>query len=418
MFKYELFNRDTYISQLSKLKDNGKVKVITGARHVGKTILINQYISYLSRHKVSKDNIIHIDLDDIRFINIKDHNSLYNYLSNTINHEERTYLFIDEINKVSNFENAINQSLKDFNIDLVLSVSNNYIFAKKINASIDIVNLYPFSFKEYIKYTKELLISDDESNVDLNIIELFQKYIVSGGIPNPYSKVSNNSLSDLESVYALIAIKDIIKTNSSLDFNNLDLIFTYLCSHVSEPLSYHNIAVEASNYLKDLKRDNKLNIAVKTVNKYIEIMENAYLIYPVKRIDLRTGKELKTIGKNYVFDTGLRNSIVGYKNSDKLFLIENIVYLELLRRGYEVFIGKVYDYEINFIAELNNEKFYIQVTESIIAEDSREKALKPFTFLKEKQQNKVVITMDYNVITSFDGIKLYNIIDWLISDSM
>lgn len=416
MSEMDILYREPYINKIFKLKDNNKVKIILGPRKVGKTSLINQLISYFTKHKINKENIIHIDLDDIRFINLRDHANLYNLLSTSLNHNTRTYLFIDEIFKISDFNKTINTIIKDFNVDLYLTNSNNYVLEQKIDPEIDIINLQPLSFKENINYIKKLLSNDENNtNTDLNIMELFDNYITRGGMASACGNNCTNTYSYLETVYSTIAVKDILQTNKSLDFNNLDLIFKYICRHVGESLSNNNIAIDVSQYLKEKNFDPKINIAVKTVNKYIELLANAFLIHPVQRIDIRSGKKLKTIGKNYIFDTGLRNSIVGYKNSDKLPLIENIVYLELIRRGYTVHIGKVYDYEITFIAEIDNETHYIQVTDSIINETSREKALKPFNFINNLVVNKIVITLDINATTSFNDIKVYNIIDWLIS---
>lgn len=416
MSEMDILYREPYINKIFKLKDNNKVKIILGPRKVGKTSLINQLISYFTKHKINKENIIHIDLDDIRFINLRDHANLYNLLSTSLNHNTRTYLFIDEIFKISDFNKTINTIIKDFNVDLYLTNSNNYVLEQKIDPEIDIINLQPLSFKENINYIKKLLSNDENNtNTDLNIMELFDNYITRGGMTSACGNNCTNTYSYLETVYSTIAVKDILQTNKSLDFNNLDLIFKYICRHVGESLSNNNIAIDVSQYLKEKNFDPKINIAVKTVNKYIELLANAFLIHPVQRIDIRSGKKLKTIGKNYIFDTGLRNSIVGYKNSDKLPLIENIVYLELIRRGYTVHIGKVYDYEITFIAEIDNETHYIQVTDSIINETSREKALKPFNFINNLVVNKIVITLDINATTSFNDIKVYNIIDWLIS---
>lgn len=217
----------------------------------------------------------------------------------------------------------------------------------------------------------------------------------------------------LEGIYSTIVLKDVLQRNNQADQTTLNKIILFLCSNIGSITSPNSIGNVLSNEV-NINNKREKNIAGKTVNKYIEMLHNAFIFYSVGRYDIKGKQLLKTLEKNYIIDMGFRNMLLGYRDADRGHIIENIVFLELIRRDYRVYIGKVGDNEVDFIAEKPNEKIYIQVTESMMSKETRERELRPLRMIPDNYE-KIILSMDRNYINSYDGIKSLNLIDWLLN---
>ena len=268
------------------------------------------------------------------------------------------------------------------------------------------IRMLPLSFKEFLNFY--------EFDLSISIEEKFQKYLQFGGIPvlSEYQFNEARSFQALEGIYSTVVLRDVLQRNNQVDQTTLHKLVLFLCSNIGSITSPNNIGNGLSNEGNiDVKRK---NVAGKTIDKYIDMLRNAFIFYSVGRYDVKGKQLLKTLGKNYIVDLGFRNMLLGYRDADRGHIIENVVFLELIRRDYRVYIGKVGETEVDFIAEKPNEKLYIQVTESMVSEETRERELRPLRQIKDNYE-KIILSMDRNYINSYDGIKSINLIDWLLS---
>lgn len=267
--------------------------------------------------------------------------------------------------------------------------------------------MLPLSFKEFLDFYKF------ENNLTLE--DKFQKYLQFGGMPilREYKFNEARANQALEGIYSTVVLRDILQRNNQTDQETLQKIVLFLCSNIGSVTSPNNIGNVLSNE-GDIQGGKGKNIAGKTVDRYISMLHSAFIFYSVGRYDVKGKQLLKTLGKNYIIDIGFRNMLLGYRDADRGHILENIVFLELLRRDYKVYIGKVGDTEVDFVAEKPNDKLYIQVTESMQSPETCERELRPLRMIADNYE-KIVLSMDRSFINSYAGIKSLNLIDWLLA---
>ena len=397
--------RENYLNILIDVKDTEFIKVITGVRRSGKSTLLLMYKDYLLNNNISEERIIHINFESAMYDYIKNYKDLYEYIKNKLS-KEKTYILLDEVQNVNEWEKAINSLNIDFNVDIYITGSNAYLLSSELATLLSgryiEIKMYPLSFKEYLKFNNY-----DTSNIELK----FYEYLKYGGLPAITQIKDKNNLvmAYLNDIYNTIVKKDIIERNNIKDISLLENIVKYVSSNIGSSISANKI----SYYLNSNKIVEKSNHS--TIDNYLKMLENAFIVYKADRSDIRSKALLKTLGKYYIADTGLRNVIIGFRNVDEGHLLENVVYLELLRKGYKVNIGKTLDYEVDFIAENPNEIKYYQVAQSIKEEYVRERELRSLESIQDNYE-KTILTRDINVNKDYNGIKVKNVIDFLLED--
>ena len=387
------------------LKDTEFIKVITGVRRSGKSTLMLMFKEFLINSDVREENIIHINFESAMYDDIKDYKDLYNYVKNKIKND-KVYLLLDEVQNVSSWEKAINSFKVDFDIDIYITGSNAYLLSSELSTLLSgryiEIKMYPLSFKEYLMFNKY-----DESNIE----EKFNEYLKYGGLP-AITLIKDNDelvLSYLNDIYNTIVKKDIIDRNNIKDTALLENIIKYLANNIGSAIS----ASKISDYLNSNKIVEKSNH--QTIDNYLNMLEKSFIMYKAERTDIKSKALLKTLGKYYISDTGIRNIILGYRNINEGHLLENVVYLELLRRGYRVNIGKTNDYEVDFVAENPKTIKYFQVTQTLVNEEVKNRELRSLENIDDNYE-KIILTMDRTINNDYNGIKVVNIIDWLLNE--
>lgn len=429
---HALINRPEYLNQLIEHKDVDLVKIVTGIRRCGKSSLLDLFHKHLLNSGVSEDHIIHINLESLKYRNITNYTELYDYISKRIPSDcmedgescvtsqnatesrnarksTKTYLIFDELQAVEDWQKAVESFRIDFNVDIYITGSNAYLLSSEFSTLLAgryvEIRMLPLSFKEFLDfYNFPTSASTDEK---------FQKYLQFGGMPvlSEYKFNEARSMQALEGIYSTVILRDVLQRNEKADQIVLQKLMTFLCSTIGSTTSPNSIS-KSLRAEGDIEKTT-VSVASKTVSDYIRMLNDAFIVYPVQRYDVQGKELLKTLGKNYVIDLGFRNMLLGYRGTDRGHIIENVVFLELLRRDYRVYIGKVGNAEVDFIAEKPNEKIYVQVTESMQSPETRERELKPLRAIKDNYE-KIVISMDHDYINSYDGIKAINLTDWLL----
>ena len=408
----KLINRPQYLNQLIQSKGVDLVKIVTGIRRCGKSSLLDLFHQYLLEKSVPDSHIIHMNMESLRYRNLTDYISFYDYVSKQIDGEGKTYLLFDELQAVNHWEKAIESFRLDFDVDIYITGSNAYLLSSEFSTLLSgrymEIRMLPLSFKEFLNFY--------EFAVDVTMDEKFQKYLQFGGMPVLREFKFNEARSNqaLEGIYSTVILRDILQRNSGADEATLQKIMLFLCSSIGSMISPNSIGKVLSNE-GDIRTGKQKNIAGKTVAKYISMLCNAFVFFSVGRYDVKGKQLLKTLGKDYIIDMGFRNMLLGYRDADRGHIIENIVFLELLRRDYRVYIGKVGETEVDFIAEKPDDKVYIQVTESMQSPETRERELRPLRLIPDNYE-KTVLSMDRSFIHSYDGIKVENLIDWLLGE--
>lgn len=407
----DLINRPQYLKQLVENKDVDLVKIVTGIRRCGKSSLLDLFHQYLLDSGVDNSHIIHMNMESLRFRELKDYLSFYDFVSKQIVDNQKTYLIFDELQVVEHWEKAIESFRLDFDVDIYITGSNAYMFSTEFSTLLSgryvQITMLPLSFKEFLAFY--------EFPLDVTIDEKFQRYLQFGGMPilREYNFNESRSNQALEGIYSTVVLRDILDRNPGSDQAILQKIMLFLSSNIGSISSPNKIGNVLSND-GTIESQNQKNIAGKTVDKYISMLCDAFVFFSVDRYDIKRKQLLKTLNKNYIIDMGFRNMLLGYRDADRGHMIENIVFLELLRRDYRVSIGKVGQCEVDFVAEKPNNKIYIQVTESMLSEETRERELRPLQMISDNYE-KIILSMDRSFINSYDGIKSLNLIDWLLA---
>ena len=387
-------------------KDTEFIKVVTGVRRSGKSTLLLMFKEYLLNNNVKSENIIYINFESAIYDEIKNYKDLYKYVKDKIK-KEKVYLLLDEVQNVEFWEKAINSFKIDFKIDIYITGSNAYLLSSELSTLLSgryiEIKMYPLSFKEYLIFNNY-----NHNNLD----DKFNEYLKYGGLP-AITLIKNNNdlvLSYLNDIYNTIVKKDIIDRNNIKDTALLENIIKYLANNIGSPIS----STKISDYLNSNKITTKSNH--QTIDNYLNMLEKSFIMYKADRTDIRKKSLLKTLGKYYISDTGIRNIILGFRNINEGHLLENVVYLELLRRGYRVNIGKSNDYEVDFVAENPNNIIYYQVTQTLLNEEVKNRKIRSLESINDNYE-KVILTMDKSINKDYNGIKVINLIDWLLEDN-
>ena len=399
-----MIERKEYLELLKRFKDKELIKVITGLRRCGKSTLLEIYKEDLLKNGVDEEQIISINLEDLKYNFINDYMSLYNYIIEKLNEKRMNYIFIDEVQKIEEFQKAVDSLYIKKNVDLYITGSNANLLSSELATLIAgryiEIKMLPLSFKEY-----------KSVYMNYNNDELYQRYISYGSLPYVTNFDNEDDASMyISSIYNDIIIKDVMTRKKIVDEYMLKSVANFAMDNIGNLVSINNIANTMTN-------DGR-NINVRTVERYLEGFTESFFLYKASRYDIKGKQYLKTGEKYYVSDLGLRYFILGRKVGDYGHVLENIVYLELLRRGYEVFIGKVDEYEIDFVAINKDGKIYIQVADTLKGKDENDTKLidRELRSLQKINDNyeKIILTSDIIPEANEEGIKIRNVLDWLL----
>ncbi len=398
-----MINRDMYLNKLLAYKDTEFIKVITGIRRCGKSSLLKLFMEKILEED-KKANIIYMNFESFEFDDIINYKDMYNKISKQINKKNKNYILLDEVQRVEKWEKAVNAITVDFDADIYITGSNAYLLSSELSTYLSgryiEIKVLPLSFKEFLNFTA----LEDKRTLEDKFIE----YIKFGGMPGIITIKDEENLYEnaIKGIYNTVFMKDVVERNRLVDASLLERILKFLMSNIGSLISSKKIA--------DFLTSQGTKITHNTVLNYLKMLENAYIIYKVPRYDIKGKEILKTLEKYYIVDTGIRNIILGFRDSDFGHIIENVVYFELLRRGYEVTVGKNDSFEVDFIATNSNEKKYYQVTYTMMDENVKKREIGVLKNIKDNYE-KTVLTMDklYNN-TSDEGIKIKYLIDFLL----
>lgn len=404
-----MVERKEYLDQLWAWKDEQQIKVVTGIRRCGKSVLLEQYQQKLLAEGVAPEQIISINFENLDYEPLKDYMELYRYLKERLCTDKMTYIFLDEVQEVPSFEKVVDSlSIKD-QVDIYITGSNAYMLSSELATLLSgrytEIKMLPFSFREYIAET------------GLPKEEAFAEFMKTGGIPYVAAMNRTGEKVDqyLEGIYNTVIVKDIEQrqlrkekegnTRKITDIALLKNIARYLASVIGSPVSMKSI----TNYLTSSGR----KISQNTVSDYVDALKESFIFYSVERFDIVGKQLLKINNKLYMVDMGIRNHILPRKRYDLGFTIENIVFLELMRKGYKINIGKYGATEVDFVVQKEGVLTYYQITADMTAEETFEREMRPLRSIPDNYE-KVVLTLDRFSLGNYDGIKVVNVIDWLL----
>ena len=398
-------NRQKYLDKLISQKDKDIVKVITGIRRCGKSVLLfDIYYDYLLSVGIKKENVIKINLETKKNESLRNADTLYNTIVNQIVNDKRYYIFIDEIQMVDGFEDVVNGLRVDYNCDVYITGSNSKLLSKDINTkmrgrSIEI-KVYPLSFAEFFDYY-----GGDKR-------QCFNNYLMYGGLPYLVAEDDNkNKVEYLKMICETVVGRDIIERHGIRQENLFEAVIDFLCSNIGSYVSANKIA-------DTLKSNGYSKVTPDTIGNYLEFVCDAYLFYKAQRYDIKGKQYLKTLNKYYISDLGIRNSKLNYRQIEITHSLENIIYLDLIRRGYIVDIGKNNTKEIDFVARDDKNLYYIQVAYTLSDPDKNEQEVSSFYGLDDGYK-KIVITMDDDPFVNLkNGYKKINVFDFLLNDNI
>lgn len=391
--------RISYLDKLKKLNNTPDIKVVTGIRRSGKSVLMQDYIEYILTNEPDA-NVIMINLQDLEYDNLLDYHALHEYVLSKYIKNVHNLVFIDEVQLCNKFELAINSLHSKAIFDIYITGSNAFLLSSDLatlfTGRVMQIKVYPFSFSEYMDYNGNL------ENVDA----AFEAYSIYGGMPGSYVYGEKEQKQDyVKEVYRTIIIRGLVdkyKIRNETEFKNMA---EFMMDNIGNLLSPNNVCNCLNN--------SKSSVTRKTVSRYIEYLCNAFLFYEAKRYDLKGKKYLENNCKYYLSDTSFRFAINGTKNMNYGHVYENIVYLELLRRGYEVYVGKLYKKEIDFVAKKEDEVIYIQVSDYIGEEKTFEREYTPLLAIKDAY-TKIIIARTHHEMYKYEGILIYDIARWLL----
>ena len=399
--------RPLYLQKLISYKDKPAIKVITGIRRCGKSSILDSFIDYLKDNGIASDHIIKMNFEDLIYDDM-DYKKLNQTILNKLpDDKQKVYIILDEIQRISSWEKVVNSLHLNPLLDLYLTGSNAYLLSSELCTFLSgryvEIKMLPLSFKEFLTFY--------DFPADTPMDKKFANYMKFGGMPalKDYNFDEKQSRETLDSIYNTVIVKDVLSRNEIKDVSVLERLTRFMADNIGNMTSINKI----TNYLVSEKSLSSPNN--KLIEAYTTSLENAFIFYPVKRYDIKGKDFLKSLNKYYIVDSGLRTYLLG-RVRDTGRILENIVYFELLRRGYNVSIGKIGDMEIDFIATRGEEKVYIQVSDEITDAKTRERELASLQSIRDNFE-KIVLTMDYlHTGTTEDGIKVLNLIDWLLGN--
>lgn len=402
--------RKEYLQQLLSWKDEPIIKVITGIRRCGKSTLLKQYQNHLLQNEIKQEQIISINFEELEYEHLLDYKALYQYIKERLCPNRMTYILLDEIQKVPFFEKTVDSLYVKENIDLYITGSNAYLLSSDLATLLTgryvEISMLPLSFREYIEAT------------GMPPGQAFAEYMKSGGLPYiaTMNRTDEKTETYLEGIYNTVIVRDIEDRQNRreqdpekrqiTDIPLLKTIARYLASVIGSPVSIKSI----TDYLVSSGR----KISPNTVSSYVEALTQSFVFYPAERFDLVGKQLLKANKKLYMVDLGLRSHILPRRQYDLGFSIENIVFFELMRRGYQVTIGKYQTAEVDFVAQKQGILTYYQVTADMTAQETFEREMRPLKKIKDNYE-KTVLTLDYFSLGNYDGINVVNVLDWLLA---
>ena len=393
--------RKNYLNRIIELKDTPDIKIITGIRRSGKSKLMQAYIEYLKTN-YDNINIIFIDFMDLEFEEIKEYHALHSYVEQHYVAGKMNYLFVDEVQMCPKFELAINSLYSKGKYDIYVTGSNAFLLSADLATLFTgryiEIHVFPFSFQEYCEYYRD--VSDKD--------KLFDEYSFKGGLAGSYLYPNDRDrVTYIKEVYETIVTRDLVQKYALPDTTVLQRLSEFLMDNISN--------LTSPNKVSQLLTANNVSTNHVTVRKYIKYLCNAFVFYDIKRYDIRGKKYLESSEKFYLCDTGIRYAILGSRNMDYGRVYENMVCIELLRRGYDVYVGKLYQKEIDFVAQRGSEKIYIQVSDNISAQETFEREYSPLLQIRDAYP-KMIIARTRHPKYSYEGIMIYDIAEWLLEE--
>lgn len=396
--------RKEYLDKLIALKDKNIIKVITGVRRCGKSTLMEIFHDYLIEQGVSYTRIININLEDYDFFELREPANLHSYIKERLSENEMTYIFIDEIQHCKDFPDVIDSLYIKKNVDIYITGSNAYMLSSEIATLISgryiEIQMLPLSFSEYV----------NAADTGISISDKYLNYIQDSSFPYTLELAgqSKEITAYLEGIYNTIVIKDIANRKKIQDTMMLESVTRFIIDNIGSPLSTKKIA--------DTMTSAGRKIDVKTIEKYISGLMESFIIYQAKRYNIKGKQYLKTFEKYYIVDIGLRYMLLGKSGTDVGHILENVVYLELIRRGYDVYVGQIGDLEVDFVAMNADGKTYFQVAASVRDEKTLDREL---SSLKKINDNypKYILTLDDDPDADYEGIRRINALNWLLEDN-
>lgn len=435
MLHANLRNRPLYLEQLKAFRDTEMIKVITGIRRCGKSSLMKLMVNELRTSGVLEEQIIEINFESMRFSDMTA-KEFYAYVTERAVPGKRMYLFFDEVQRISGWENAVNSFRVDLDCDIYVTGSNAHLLSSELSTYLSgryvEIKVLPLSFREFLDFhgytvthrksptgqmRKRILDAEGES---YDPKELYQAYARFGGMPMlaDVGLETDKVTAALDGVYSAVVVRDILEREKRKGQRTItdSLLLRKLMMFLADNIGNSVSATSIGNTLVSeglLESGRKTKPATQTIQAYIQALTESFIFYEIKRFDIKGKEYLKTLGKYYIVDIGLRNYLLGYRDGDSGHILENIVYFELLRRGYDVAIGKLDNKEVDFIATKTDEKKYIQVTESMNAPETRERELSPLRKIPDNYE-KIVIAMECDLPQDQDGIKIISAVDFLL----
>jgi predicted AAA+ superfamily ATPase len=427
--------RDIYLNRLIAFQDTEPVKVITGIRRCGKSSLLKLMQRHLLETGIVPQQIVSMNFESMEYRDM-DVQAFYNHVKEKIQPNKRMYLFFDELQRLDRWEDAINSFRVDFDCDIYITGSNAYLLSSEYSTYLSgryvEIKMLPLSFKEFLSFHGYEIRNRkvpggemkkrayDAEGEPAEWEELFEAFMHYGGMPGiaDVGLIQDRAFTLLGGIYSTVVVRDILERERRrgqrqiTDPVLLRKIILFLADNIGNNTSLTSISniLVSEKMLEDRAKQGKP--ATQTIAAYVNALKEAYLFYEIKRFDIKGKEELKTLGKYYIVDIGLRNDLLGYRDVDAGHMIENVVYFELLRRGYDVAVGKIGTREIDFIATNDHEKIYFQVTDDMTSESTRERELAPLKMVRDNYR-KVILAMNTNSTASVEGIEIIKLIDFL-----
>lgn len=433
----KLKSRDAYLNKLIAFQDTEPVKVVTGIRRCGKSSLLKLMAAHLKETGVEDEQIIEMNFESFEFSKMTAE-KLYYYVKERVLAGKRMYFFFDELQRIDGWETAINSCREDFDCDIYITGSNAYLlsseYATYLSGRCVEIKMLPLSFSEFVQFhgfsiqtiksaldgTRKVAVDENGDRYELR--DVFDAYMRYGGMPGiaDVGLEQDKALALLEGIYSTVVVRDILEREKRrgqrqiADPVLLKKIILFLADTIGSTVSVSSIGNTLVNdgLLEQGNRQSKPS--PHTVQAYVDALLESYFFYDIKRFDIKGKEFLRTLGKYYIVDIGMRNYLFGFRNRDLGHALENVVYFELLYRGYDVAIGKVGNAEIDFIATKADEKIYIQVTESMLSETVRTRELTPLQKIQDNYE-KIVLSMEPGITTSYEGIKSLDLVEWLLN---
>ena len=403
-----MIQRSAYLNKLISWREKQLIKVVTGVRRCGKSTLLALYNEYLKSTGVSDEQIISINLEDVDYEHLLHYKALYNYVKERLCPDKFTYVFIDEVQQCPEFEKAVDSLFIKDRVDVYVTGSNAHMLSGELATLLSgryvEIRMLPLSFAEYLAFT--------EQTQPVALKETFAYYLKNGSFPYVAALPPNSRMIKdyIDGIYNTILIKDVATREGITDISVLESIVKFLSGNIGSPVSAKKIS--------DTINSSGRKISVNTVERYLRALTDSFLFYKVDRFDIKGKQNLKTLGKYYIVDSGLRDMLVSGSASDIGHLLENVIFLELLRRGHKVNIGKLAEKEIDFVAAGEGGIAYYQVAATVLDAGTLQRELEPLRKIPDNHPKLLLTLDDLPMNANYEGIRQYNVLQWLIGKEL